>query len=86
MDMIEKTIKTQIGVTTKRAAEIIFKESLLSALKEFPTRDLTDIVLIILSHLQAKGKITPQLEEIYKQTMREVERRNQYRNDIIFGL
>ena len=86
MDKIEKTIKTQISVNTKRFPEIIFQECLHSALEEFPNRDLTDIVLIILSHLQAKGKITPQLEEIYKQTMREVERRNQYRNDIIFGL
>ena len=86
MDKIEKTIKTQIQEFTNYPPERIFQECLHSAREEFPERDLTEIVLIILSHLQAKGKITPRLEEVYKQTLREVERRNKFRNDIIFWL
>lgn len=82
MDMIEKMIKAQKDV----CAEIIFQECLHSAREEFPNRDLTEIVLTILQHLQAKGKITPRLEEVYKQTLREVERRNKYKNDIIFKI
>ena len=86
MNKIDLTIKTQIQEFTNYSPERIFKECLHSSLREFPDKDLTDIVTIILSQLQAKNMITPRLEEIYKQTMREVERRNQYRNDIIFWL